>query len=80
MPVEGTELPPYGVSQPARVRLRNPYYTILFTPSFAVRGLRHLEPSGQESIQSLIDTLIKRGVLSEEEGRALNRRAPVLAR
>ena len=62
------------------MRLRNPYYTILFTPSFAVRGLRHLEPSGRESIQSLIDTLIKRGVLSEEEGRALKQRVPTSSR
>ena len=76
MSVEGTELPPYGVSQPARVRLRNPYYTILFTPSFAVRGLRYLSSDGQESVQTLLDMLVKKGVLTEEEKAAIGRRAP----
>ena len=76
VPTQDLALPAYGVSQPARVRLRNPYYTILFTPSFKVRGLRRLDAGGQESVQGLVDALIKRGLLSEEEGRALNQRAP----
>lgn len=76
VPTQDLELPPYGESRPAKVRLRNPYYTILFTPSFKVRGLRLLDAGGQESVQGLVDALIKRGLLSEEEGRALSGRSP----
>lgn len=76
VPAQDLELSPYGESRPAKVRLRNPYYTILFTPSFKVRGLRLLDAGGQESVQGLVDALIKRGLLSEEEGRALSGRSP----
>ena len=51
VPAQDLELPPYGESQPARVRLRNPYYTILFTPFFKVRGLRLLDAGGQPGIR-----------------------------
>lgn len=76
VPAQDLELPPFGESQPTRVRLRNPYYTILFTPFFKVQGLRLLDAGSQESVRSLIDTLIKRGLLSEEEGRALSGHSP----
>lgn len=76
VPAQDLELPPYGESQPARVHLRNPYYTILFTPSFKVRGLQLLDAGGQESVKGLVEALIKRGVLSAEEGRTLSGRSP----
>jgi len=77
VPVEGTELPPYGVSQPARVRLRNPYYTILFTPALKVRGQRKLsQAKDAEAVQSLTEALTKKGVLTKEEAAAINRRPP----
>jgi len=63
------ELPPFGQSEPASVRLRNPYYTILFTPSFRVLGQRRPPPSSpsSESLTTLVQALIKKGVLTLEE-------------
>jgi hypothetical protein len=39
VPGEGNvQLAPYSESEPANIRLRNPYYTIIFTPFFRVLG------------------------------------------
>lgn len=77
IPAAAPELAPYSQSKPVTVILKNSAYTIIFTPSFKVRGLRRLPPSkAPESVQSLIDLLIKKGVLSEEEGAGISKRAP----
>ncbi|MFQ5932359.1 MAG: hypothetical protein ACE5MM_08115 [Nitrospiraceae bacterium] len=75
IPVEGPTLAPYSDSQPATVRLRNPAYTIVFTPSFRVRGLRRPTPS-EESVQSLLDVLIKKGLVAEDEIPTTGRPSP----
>ncbi len=78
VPVSGTELAPFSESRPVTVRLRNPYYTILFTPSLKVRGQRKLpQANDAEAVQSLTDALTRKGVLSNEEAAAINRRMPV---
>lgn len=76
VPVQGAALPSYGESQAARVLLRNPYYTILFTPSFKVRGLRSPPTSEPESITTLLDLLIKKGVMTPGEGAEIRQRTP----
>ena len=72
VPIDGSELIPYHESGPATVILKNTAYTIVFTPSFRVLGQPKLPP--QDSLQSLVDLLIKRGLLTEEEGATINRR------
>ena len=59
VPVQGPELPPFSESRPLTVRLRNPYYTILFTPVVKVRGQRKL-PQAKDA-----EALTKKGVLTE---------------
>jgi hypothetical protein len=75
VPVQGSELAPFSVSRPLTILLRNPYYTILFTPVVKVRGQRKLAKD-TEAVQSLTDALTKKGVLTKEEAAAINRRAP----
>jgi hypothetical protein len=79
----GPDLPPYTESGPASVRIRNKDYLILFTPVFRVYGMKRppVLPKPKERVSSLpspktpadrlIQLLIQKGVLSEEEGRAL---------
>jgi len=79
VPVSGNQLPPYMESEPAVVRLRNPYYTIMFTPSFRVLGKPVREPrlptappsppptGRNDSVNRLVEILIQKGVLTREE-------------
>jgi len=79
-----TDLTPYSQSLPASVRLRNKDYLIVFTPSFKVFGLKRPPPlakptekrgppaSGTNSVDKLIQLLIKKGVVTEEEWRKAN--------
>lgn len=79
----GPDLPPYTESSPASVRIRNKDYLIVFTPVFRVYGIKRppVSPKEKESksplppvktlADKLIQLLIQKGVLSEEEGRAL---------
>jgi hypothetical protein len=79
----GPDLPPYSESSPASVRTRNKDYLIVFTPVFRVYGMKRppVSPKPKERVSSLppaktpadklIQLLIQKGVLSEEEGRAL---------
>ena len=73
----GAQLAPYTESEPTTVRMRNPYYTILFSPSFRVLG-RPINPphapaaappvAGRaDGINRLIEMLIKKGVITREE-------------
>lgn len=79
----GPDLPPYTESSPASVRIRNKDYLVVFTPVFRVYGIKRppVSPKEKESksplppaktlADKLIQLLIQKGVLSEEEGRAL---------
>ncbi len=80
----GPDLLPHSESRPANVRIRNKDYLIVFTPSFKVLGQKRPPPepkqaepqphagSGRNSIDKLIQLLIKKGVLTEEEWRRAN--------
>lgn len=77
------DLPPYTESSPASVRIRNKDYLIVFTPVFRVYGMKRPPvsskakervsplPPAKTLADKLIQLLIQKGVLSEEEGRAL---------
>lgn len=75
----GPDLPPYTESRPVTVRIRNRDYLIVFTPVFRVYGLKRTpappkpteRASPSPSADKLIQMLIQKGILSEEEGRAL---------
>lgn len=79
-----TDLVPHSQSLPANVRLRNKDYMIVFTPSFKVFGLKRPPPiakttekagppaTSTNSVDKLIQLLIKKGVLTEEEWRKAN--------
>lgn len=79
----GPDLAPYTESSPATVRIRNKDYLIVFTPLFRVYGIKRpsVSPKPKERVSSLpqaktpadklIQLLIQKGVVSEEEGRAL---------
>src|SRR5574341_2507150 len=82
------DLLPQTESLPAAVRIRNKDYLIVFTPSFREFGQkrvppepRHAEiapstpapiPPSRNSVDKLIQLLIKKGVLTEEEWRKAN--------
>ena len=86
---QSPDLAPYSQSQPVTVRVRNRDYFIIFTPSFRVLGLRRapappksVEPptppppnpnQPNQAVNRLIQLLIKKGLLTEEEWRAANR-------
>ncbi len=77
----GPDLLPQTESRPVTVRLRNKEYLVVFTPSFRVLGLKRQpatpklsEPvttsaSAKNSLDKLIELLIKKGVITEEEWR-----------
>jgi hypothetical protein len=77
----GPDLTPHSESLPVTVRIRNRDYVAVFTPSFRVMGQRR-EPAKQKSTASapaqnkattekLIQLLIKKGLITPEEGHAL---------
>ena len=79
----GPDLSPYTESSPVTVRIRNKDYLIVFTPVFRVYGMKRppVSPKPKERVSplpsaltpadKLIQLLIQKGVLSEEEGREL---------
>ncbi len=78
------DLNPLSESRPANVRIRNKDYLIVFTPSFKVLGQKRPPPepkqaepqphagASRNSVDKLIQLLIKKGVLTEEEWRRAN--------
>ena len=82
----GPDLTPNSESLPATVRIRNRDYVAVFTPTFRVMGVKREPPkpktsaapaaaaAGQTkaSMDKLIQLLIKKGVLTAEEGRQLS--------
>ncbi len=69
-------LAPYSESAPVTVRLRNPSYTIVFTPSFRIFGLPLPRANPSESVTQLIRLLIQKGLLTEEEWREVTPSPP----
>lgn len=81
----GPDLPPYSESRPATVRLRNKEYVVVFTPSFRVLGLRRPPPKPKlpepppqitenaQAIDKLLRLLVKKGLITDEEAKALRR-------
>ncbi len=77
----GPDLLPQSESRPVTVRLRNKEYLVVFTPSFRVLGLKRQPaapkpsepvttlPAAKASLEKLIELLIKKGVITEEEWR-----------
>lgn len=80
----GPDLAPYAESRPATVRIRNKDYLIVFTPVFRVYGLKRTppppkpkaptspSPPAKTPADKLIQMLIQKGILSEEEGHSLS--------
>ena len=82
----GPDLTPNSESLPVTVRIRNRDYVAVFTPNFRVMGAKR-EPPKQKSpaaaaataaapnkatTDKLIQLLIKKGMITPEEGRALS--------
>jgi hypothetical protein len=81
----GPDLPPQTDSRPANVRIRNLDYLAVFTPTFRVYGLRRPTQDAKQNeamassntqtaatrnkVDKLIQLLIKKGLLTEEEWR-----------
>lgn len=75
----GPDLPAYTQSDPATVRIRNKDYLVVFTPIFRVYGMQRLPcllkpneqvtslPPVNPQADGLIQLLIQKGVLSEQE-------------
>jgi hypothetical protein len=84
-PAGRPDLTSNGESPPATVRIRNRDYVAVFTPSFRVLGLRREPPKpkagdqaastaqskGAATTDKLIQLLQKKGLITEEEARAL---------
>lgn len=82
----GPDLTPNSESLPVTVRIRNRDYVAVFTPSFRVMGQKREPPKqkgpagaaaaaatpNKASTDKLIQLLIKKGVITAEEGRSLS--------
>jgi hypothetical protein len=83
VPVGGDpQLAPYGESEPANIRLRNPYYTILFTPFFRVLGqqLREEPPRGKPPLPPIREREASAVCAKEGKDDAINRLVEILIR
>lgn len=58
------DLAPYGVSDPIKIRIRNPDLLRLAPPTFSIYGVRRTET---KQIEDLREALIQKGILSAEE-------------
>lgn len=79
------DLAPNSDSRPVTVRLRNRDYVVVFTPSFRVLGLRRPPPKAKpaepppqlsentQTIDKLLQLLIKKGVITDEEAKGMRR-------
>ena len=81
----GPDFTPNSESLPATVRIRNRDYVAVFTPTFRVMGVKREPPKPKTSaapaaanapakaaVDKLVQLLIKKGVITAEEGRLLN--------
>ena len=81
----GPDFTPNSESLPATVRIRNRDYVAVFTPNFRVMGVKREPPKPKTSaapagaaapakaaVDKLIQLLIKKGVITAEEGRLLS--------
>jgi hypothetical protein len=81
------DLIPHSVSLPATVRIRNPDYLVVFTPFFRVMGQKRDPPKQKTTtaaatpaqtppkpaMDKLIQLLVKKGLITAEEARAVNK-------
>lgn len=79
------DLTPHSMSLPTTVRIRNPDYLVVFTPFFRVMGLKREPPKQKTTTDTaappptkpttdkLIQLLIKKGLITAEEGRAVSK-------
>ena len=66
VPVHGqAELPPYGESESFPIEIKNPDLLRLYPPVLRVRGIRK---TSSQAYQDALQTLIRKGVLTPEEG------------
>ncbi len=80
----GPDLTPNSESLPVTVRIRNRDYVAVFTPSFRVMGVKREPPKqktpaaaaaaapNKATTDKLIQLLIKKGLITAEEGRTLS--------
>jgi hypothetical protein len=68
------KLPPYADSLPTVIRVRNVAYTTVFTPSFRVFGLLQKFGKPQVELSDLLQLLIKKGIVTEDELKTLKPR------
>ena len=66
IPSTGTELAPYGESEPVTIRVTNPDFLRFYPPGVRVRGIRR---SSDKAVKDLLETLVQKGVMSPEEAR-----------
>lgn len=62
--MNGRDLAPFSESQPLTLQLHNPDYLRFFPPVLRVRGIRR---SPEKSVRHLLETLVKKGILTPEE-------------
>jgi hypothetical protein len=77
------DLAPLTDSSPFSIRIRNKDYVSMFTPSFRVYGKKRLPPeskavnqpppasAAQDRTDRLIQLLLKKGIITEEERKAI---------
>ena len=72
VPVGGrSELEPFGESEPFIIEIQNPDLLRLYPPVLRVRGIRR---TASQDFQNVLQTLVRKGVLTPEEARdALNK-------
>jgi hypothetical protein len=73
-PGQGSTLAPHAISEPLLVRFRAPEYTLAYPPQFRVMGERRLAPSA--SLDALIQLLIQKGLLTDDEWKAATSGGP----
>lgn len=64
IPSSKKELPPYGESEPVTIRVTNPDFLRFFPPNVRVHGIRR---SSEKAVKDLLESLVKKGLLSPEE-------------
>lgn len=66
IPSTGPELSPYGVSEAVTIRVTNPDFLRFYPPGVRVRGIRM---SSEKGVKDLVETLLQKGLLSQEDAR-----------
>ena len=64
IPSDEAELAPYSESESVTISVSNPNYHRFFPPTVRVRGLRR---SSGKAVESLLDSLVRKGILAPSE-------------